>query len=112
MNTQVLEIPIIDTMYDSLSGRYFKCTEKELTEYINEINLLRELSKEQEIDLNTWYDIIGLPRIEIGNCFRWQSWKDIGKLNIQCYPDIHDNGIVHVIKYESALRFIRENYKY
>ena len=111
MNITMIDNVGIDTMFDPITARYFKCTEQEFIRHVEVFNHLRAMYNKEEIDLNTWFDIIGLPRIPIGECFEWRSFKDIGILDIRYYEDVRGDLVVGVIVYDVAPIFVMSKYK-
>lgn len=111
MNITMIDNVGIDTMFDPITARYFKCTEREFIRHVEVFNRLRAMYNKEEIDLNTWFDIIGLPRITIGECFEWRSFKDIGILDIRYYEDVRGDLVVGIIVYDVAPIFVMSKYK-
>ena len=111
MNILMIDNIGIGTMIEPITGRYFKCTEQEFISHVKTFNSLRAMYHDKTIDLNTWFDIIGLPRIEIGKCLEWQSWKEIGELDIRWYNVIRGELVAGVIEYDVAPIFVMSKYK-
>lgn len=84
MKIKVLKVPRFDTIYEPITGRYFKCTHKKLMRHVYIFNIKRKIAKNNRIRLNAWFEQIGLPGIEIGDLLVWPSWKDVGYIGIQC----------------------------
>lgn len=73
--------------YDKLSGRYFKSTVEKIRKAQNDFNfdLLTEMFK----SVNEWYDMIGLPDVDMG---AQQGWEvDSGCLDISFSTMLADN---------------------
>ncbi len=59
--------------YDDWTGRYFMSSMSEIQRAVNEVNAM--LIDEGELDLNTFYDRIGLTNIPSGLDFGWSKAK-------------------------------------
>lgn len=59
--------------FDDTTGRWFMSNMNLIAQAVNETNSL--LVDDGEIDLNTFYDRIGLPPIPMGNDFGWSKAK-------------------------------------
>ena len=57
--------------YDVYSGRYFASNRDEINRCLNMLN--QSLISNAWIDLNTWYSLIGLHNIRIGDEFGWTT---------------------------------------
>lgn len=65
--------------YDDWSGRYFTSSMNGIDSVVNEVNGI--LIDEGELDLNTFYDRLGLTSIPMGSDFGWQH-SNTPKLNL------------------------------
>ena len=73
--------------YDKLSGRYFKSTVEKVRKAMNDFNF--ELMTEMFKSVNEWYDMIGLPDVDMG---AQQGWElEHGYLDIQFSTMLADN---------------------
>lgn len=72
-NREVLMTGGSELCYDDLTGRYFMSTMGEIQSVVNEVNSI--LIDEGEVDLNTFYDRLGLPNIPWGLDFGWSKAK-------------------------------------
>lgn len=69
-NSQVIVIGGSDTLcYDMLTGRYFKCDVESIRRAEVEIN--RRVVRDMYAPQNEFYDLVGLPRIDIGDEVGW-----------------------------------------
>lgn len=59
--------------HEDFTGRWFYSNMNLIDKAINEVNAL--FIEEGEMDLNTFYDYLGLPNITIGSDFGWQHSK-------------------------------------
>jgi hypothetical protein len=59
--------------HDDFSGRWFLSSMAQVDKVVNDVNAL--FIDEGEMDLNTFYDHLGLPGIPIGTDFGWQQAK-------------------------------------
>lgn len=57
--------------FDTWSGRYFNATIQDVQEAINDVNSL--ILDEGDVDLNTYYDRIGLAPIPMGVNYGWSG---------------------------------------
>lgn len=60
-----------ELMQDDWSGRYFMGSVANVEAAMNDLN--RKLIEEGEVSLNDYYDLIGLPEIEMGTRFGWNG---------------------------------------
>lgn len=74
--------------YDILSGRYFNSDIETIRKMQNDFNA--ELIKSMYLDLNEWYDAIGLEGTKTGRDTGWTT--DFGMLDIVFSAKIADNG--------------------
>ena len=65
--------------YDDWTGRWFHSNMNAIAGVVNEVNAI--LIDEGELDLNTFYDRLGLTNIPMGTDFGWQHSKT-GKLSL------------------------------
>lgn len=65
--------------YDDWTGRWFHSNMNSIAGVVNEVNAI--LIDEGELDLNTFYDRLGLTNIPMGTDFGWQHSKT-GKLSL------------------------------
>lgn len=82
------DIPTEDKQlfYDEFSGRYFESTMEKVLQAEYQIN--RELSLRDQVALNEFYKLLGVPEIEAGDTLGWssgsnfaaywQNWIDFG----------------------------------
>ncbi len=81
--------------YDALSGRYFKSSINEINSAVNELN--NGLMTEGDQYLNDYYDLINLPRIDIGDYLGW-SYLEINNLvGARFTSHITSNGLPCVV---------------
>lgn len=59
--------------HDDFSGRWFRSSMARVDKVVNDVNAL--FIDEGEMDLNTFYDHLGLPPLPIGGDFGWQQAK-------------------------------------
>lgn len=59
--------------YDDWSGRYFMGSMQVMESAVNEVN--RHLLDEGDVNLNDFYDYVGLPPIPMGTDFGWSGGK-------------------------------------
>ena len=78
---------VLDVFYEPITGRYFKCTGIDFERKVEEFNNLRLEQWYENVSLNDWYDILGLPLVVVGESLRWDCYKNIGYLTI----DYHIN---------------------
>lgn len=89
------EASIIDTKsgdvlcYDSWTGRYFKSSVESLRKAENELN--RMLLRDDYASLNDFYDLVGLPCVEVGDKFGWAIRK--GMMELDFSTQLTDKGI-------------------
>jgi hypothetical protein len=83
MKARVIKVNKSVTVYESISGRYFKCTIEKLMRHVYIFNLKRRTIKHSGIRLNAWFKQIGLSGIEIGDALVWPSWKNVGDIDVQ-----------------------------
>lgn len=62
-----------DLCYDEWTGRYFMSSMSEIHRAVNEVNAM--FIDEGEVDLNTFYDRLGLPNVPMGLDFGWSKAK-------------------------------------
>lgn len=65
--------------YDAISGRYFECDMEKIRKAENIIN--KRLMNDMYASLNEFYDLIGLPYVQIGNELGWNM--DDGLIEIE-----------------------------
>jgi hypothetical protein len=97
MSDYIIKISKLDNMYETITGRYFKCTLDEFNRHICNFNLKRGRARTKRLSLNTWLEEIGLSCIEIGDDLVWPSAKEIGWLDIQYEILWSDNNIPVVV---------------
>jgi hypothetical protein len=66
--------------YEPLSGRYFKSNWNKIAKAANELNKDAISSMSGEVDLNSWYDAIGLPRTSLGDEIGWNLRNGVKSL--------------------------------
>lgn len=76
-----------DLCYDVFSGRYFSSTQNELDRCLNMLN--QSLVHDSWVSLNTWYSLIGLHNIRIGEEF---GWNTDNLVNIHYGSNLTDDG--------------------
>ena len=73
--------------YDKASGRYFKSTVEKVRKALNDFNV--ELMTEMFKSMNEWYDMIGLPSVDLGE---QQGWNiDNGLLDVRFSTMLSDS---------------------
>lgn len=76
-----------DLCYDAFSGRYFKSSVTRLEQAANEVN--SNLYSFNYVSLNTFYDLIGLDSVKIGDQLGWSI--DQGMLKLDLYTQLASN---------------------
>ena len=66
--------------YEPLSGRYFKSSWNKLSKAANELNRTATSSMEGYVQLNTWYEAIGLSDTELGDIMGWDLRRGVKSL--------------------------------
>lgn len=74
--------------YDPLSGRYFDSDMESIHKAEHELNKL--IRDEYYVDLNEWYSLIKLPRIDLGDLVGWNS--DDYPLDVRYSSQLATNG--------------------
>lgn len=88
--------------YEPLSMQRFKCTMAEYSMKVKRFNDLRLERRWENLCLNDWLDILGLPGVTIGERLRWEAYEDIEWIDIDIVPAL-DNGTnspVYVLDYD------------
>jgi hypothetical protein len=73
--------------YDKLSGRYFKSSVEKIRKSQNDFNF--ELLNDMFKSVNEWYDMIGLPAVDMGSKQGWDV--ENGQLDIQFSTMLAEN---------------------
>lgn len=66
--------------YDSISGRWFRSNQNVIYKAVNEVNM--KLIRDNEVTLNEFYDLIGLPYIDMGEYLGWNTYTYGGELEM------------------------------
>ena len=74
--------------YDYLSGRYFMSSYETIRQKINDLNY--DLRSEMRLDLNSYYEAVGLPFIELGNMVGFDLEK--GQIEAAYSTQLDTNG--------------------
>lgn len=87
---------------DSLSGRYFKSDIETIRKAVNDLN--RQLTFQQYISLNDFYDELGLKHIKNGSYMGWNL--DDGLIEVYFNTALADNGQpCIVVEYDISPRY-------
>lgn len=91
---------------DSLSGRYFESSNEKIKRAENELNF--KLNNEMYASQNDFYDMLGLPPIDVGE---EMGWKSSELLNIRISAAVsEDNRPCLVLNY--SVKPVRDYYKF
>ena len=78
-----------DLMFDKFSGRYFRGSKKGVEDA--EIAVNRKLLRDNMASVNDFYDYLGIPPIDIGDCMGWVLYRkgDLQNegMHIKFYPE-------------------------
>lgn len=77
--------------YEPLSAQRFKCTMAEYSMKVKRFNDLRLERRWENLCLNEWLDILGLPGVEIGKHLRWEAYEDIEWIDIDIVPALDES---------------------
>ena len=75
-----------NTFYEPLSSQKFKCTLAEYHMKVKQFNDLRLERRWENLCLDDWLDILGLPSVEIGKHLRWEAYEDVEWIDIDIVP--------------------------
>lgn len=81
--------------YDALSGRYFKSSINKINSAVNDLN--HNLMTEGDQCLNDYYDLINLPRIDIGDCIGWRCLETNNLVDTKFTSHITSDGLPCVV---------------
>lgn len=89
----VHDIPITNSedclCYELLTGRYFRSNETKLKKALNDLNY--QLLNHDNVSLNEFFDLIGVPHADIGYDLGWRI--DVhGMVQLDIYSKIADDG--------------------
>ena len=109
------------TFCDCISGRLFESDFYTLERNFSNFNQLRWKRQMENIDLNTWYEQLGLPNIYEGDIRRWPAWLDCGNLIMTftweldreldkpiCYIDYNEWPRLNLDKYIDLYYYLHE----
>lgn len=66
--------------FDNFSKRYFRSTIESVNRAVNEFNF--RLNKDGRLNINTWFDLIGLDEITLGQEYGWDRDKSLMEIRI------------------------------
>lgn len=75
-------------VYDSYSGRYFKCDLETIRKTVNDVN--QQITREMSATLNDFYWGIGVEPLRQGDNVGWSG--DTGYLDVQFSAQLNENG--------------------